>query len=522
MLKQLFFCCQAKDRKDEFSSINIDIEDNSNFNSKNNDSNPKNINDKTSPPLNANTKNDLLIKYNKSFNNISEEHNNRVETENISEIKAKIKNNFHQLDKTKTMTSSKNNYQNKDKINSIYIHNFHQERLSYTGIVKIEKPNLPSVNKNSGQNSINLMNNIANPSFKDAASFLSFSNIIVRNKTNTNNRSKSNLSDTEIISSCELILTGEIFFNKEFKVDRFGIKNQDQSIGGKSQSININHRLNKKRDHELKFGVMKNISEEKNIENKDSIKKSRNIPIQEIPNSICNTGNKIIKIKKKDSDFSSSSIIDRMKKNDLDMILNIPQNKINRFQNNNKEIDNNNIIIFTLKYNPTLEIFEFYSCQDAVPLELLLNYNFQLRSDLEYTILLGNVKMKLIVSKNIKNQNVINISVINGIDNAEKKNSNKEEQKNILYTFNPYEDKMPITIGRVNCNINLSNISVSKLHAQINYINDTDEFVVSDLKSTNGTYLILEKPLNFLYINRDLSLRLFESKFNIKYINFDI
>ena len=366
------------------------------------------------------------------------------------------------------------------------------------------------------------MNNIANPSFKDAASFLSFSNIIVKNKTNTNNRSKSNLSDTEILSSCELILTGEIFFNKEFKVDRFGIKNQDQSIGGKSQSININHRLNKKRDHELKFGVMKNISEEKNIENKDSIKKSRNIPIQEIPNSICNTGNKIIKIKKKDSDFSSSSIIDRMKKNDLDMILNIPQNKINRFQNNNKEIDNNNIIIFTLKYNPTLEIFEFYSCQDAVPLELLLNYNFQLRSDLEYTILLGNVKMKLIVSKNIKNQNVINISVINGIDNAEKKNSNKEEQKNILYSFNPYEDKMPITIGRVNCNINLSNISVSKLHAQINYINDTDEFVVSDLKSTNGTYLILEKPLNFLYINRDLSLRLFESKFNIKYINFDI
>ena len=256
---------------------------------------------------------------------------------------------------------------------------------------------------------------------------------------------------------------------------------------------------------------MKNNNEEKNIENQNSIKNNK----QDNNNPI----NKIEKMNKKESDLSMSSIMDKTKKSDLDMTLNIPQNKINRFQNNNKT--DNNIIIFTLKYNPNMEIFEFNSCQDSVPIELLLNYNFQLRTNLEYHILLGNVKMSLVVSKNIKNQNVINISIINGVDTPEK-NANKDDKKNILYTFNPYEDKMPVTIGRVNCDINLSNISVSKLHAQINYINDTDEFVVSDLRSTNGTYLLLEKPLNFFYINRDLSLRIFESTFSIKYINFDL
>ena len=515
MFKQLFFCCHEKGDKDDFSSINVDIENNSNINSKNIDIlNSKNNIDKSCRPLNTNSKKRLYLKYsNKSLTKVAEENNN-IETEKINKIKSKTKPLFQKYIKMKSLTCSKNNYQNKDKNNSIYIHNLRQERLSYTGIDKAEKINFQIMNKNSGQNSINLINNNGNPSLKDVRSFISFSNIIVRNKTNTNNRSKSNLgSDTEILSSCELILTGELFFNKEIKIDRLGIKNQnmDQSIGGKSQSINFNHKIYKRRDKELKFGIMKNNNEEKNIENQNSIKNNN----QDNNNPI----NKIEKMNKKESDLSMSSIMDKTKKSDLDMTLNIPQNKINRFQNNNKT--DNNIIIFTLKYNPNMEIFEFNSCQDSVPIELLLNYNFQLRTNLEYHILLGNVKMSLVVSKNIKNQNVINISIINGVDTPEK-NANKDDKKNILYTFNPYEDKMPVTIGRVNCDINLSNISVSKLHAQINYINDTDEFVVSDLRSTNGTYLLLEKPLNFFYINRDLSLRIFESTFSIKYINFDL
>ena len=80
---------------------------------------------------------------------------------------------------------------------------------------------------------------------------------------------------------------------------------------------------------------------------------------------------------------------------------------------------------------------------------------------------------------------------------------------------------MPITIGRVNCDINLNNISVSKLHAQIDYIYDYDEYFITDCQSTNGTYLLLQYSLNSIYIKREHHFKIFESKFKIQYVNFD-
>ena len=93
--------------------------------------------------------------------------------------------------------------------------------------------------------------------------------------------------------------------------------------------------------------------------------------------------------------------------------------------------------------------------------------------------------------------------------------------KEMVYRFNPYNDKMPITIGRINCDINLNNISVSKQHAQIDYIYDYDEYFITDCKSTNGTYLLLKNSINSIYIKRELHFKLYESKFKIQYVNFD-
>ena len=56
-------------------------------------------------------------------------------------------------------------------------------------------------------------------------SFISFSNLTIKYNNNNNPGGSSiNFSDTEIMSSCELTLVGDIFYNKEIKLNRSGIK----------------------------------------------------------------------------------------------------------------------------------------------------------------------------------------------------------------------------------------------------------------------------------------------------------
>jgi hypothetical protein len=214
-------------------------------------------------------------------------------------------------------------------------------------------------------------------------------------------------------------------------------------------------------------------------------------------------------------------------KNIVDVMLNLSfakiQKRINeasRANNNSNNLNNNNndsIALFTLKYDISQDLFQLISLQDSIPIELLLNYNYPLRFQQNYNFLIGAIKMKMKIVKNERNESILNLAFI--FD--EEKGDKKGEKNEIVYRFNPFMDKMPITIGRINCDINLNNISVSKLHAQIDYIYDYDEYFIIDCKSTNGTYLLLKSPLNTMYVKRDLYLKLNESKFKIHYVNFD-
>ena len=221
------------------------------------------------------------------------------------------------------------------------------------------------------------------------------------------------------------------------------------------------------------------------------------------------------------SSFSSLGNNNFINKNLIDVVIDLPfskiQKKINESNNNQNIVNNNsnnnseNIILFLLKYDLNLEVFQLISLYDSVPVQLLLNYNFPLKFQQNYNILVGGVKMRLRITKNEKNESIIDINICN---NNEKKKSLKN------YTFNPTKDKMPITIGRNICNINLDNISVSKIHAQIDYIFEYDEFFITDCNSTNGTYLLLQNSSNSLYIKQDLIFKLCESNFRIYYTNF--
>jgi hypothetical protein len=367
----------------------------------------------------------------------------------------------------------------------------------------------------SGDNSRDQMQN---------KSFISFSNLTIKYNNNNNiGGSSINFSDTEIMSSCELTLIGDLFFNKEIKVDRSGIKNP--------LITNTNRYKNKnKKACELKLGVPINSSKisSSSIVNKNNVEE-KNVNINDNKrNSISNKNNKYFSVKnnqkKKIQNMCSISSLSNSiinKNNNIDIILNLSysklQKRINEYSNNNNTSEN--IILFTLRYDTTLDMFQLVSIQDSIPVELLLNYNYPLRFQQNYNILIGSIKLKLKVIKNEKNESILNISVLNSEENNENKNG--EEKKDVIYKFNPFIEKMPITIGRINCDINLNNISVSKLHAQIDYIYDYDEYFITDCQSTNGTYLLLKNTLNSIYIKREHHFKLFESKFKIQYVNFD-
>ena len=336
----------------------------------------------------------------------------------------------------------------------------------------------------SGENSREILQN---------KSFISFSNLTIKYNNNPQG-SSINFSDTEIISSCEITLIGDLFFNKEIKLDRSGIKNINM--------VNTNRILQKgknKKVCEIKFGVSMNNSKLssssliKNNEEKNN--KNNNQNINKINKFTSMKNNQ----KKKIQSISSLSSVNNsiINKNYIDIILNLPYNKVFKKlnQNPNNNINNNeNIVLFILKYDTNLDMFQLTSTVDDIPVELLLNYNYPLRFQQNYNILVGGMRIDIKVIKNDKNESILNIIVLNDEDKGENKNGNAKSD--IIYRFNPFIDRMPITIGRINCDICLNNISVSKLHAQIDYIYDYDEFFLTDCKSTNGTYFLLKSPLN--------------------------
>ena len=511
MFQYLFFCCQEK-QKDQPNTITL--EDVISLK-------PKNNNETINNTTQANNNPNIMEG---TYNN----NNNEMENKNFYQNGVLLSNKglFVNDNTLYNNTSPTTPILTINNINNINI-NLQRNSFSKEPTKTLEKKDSKSEDDN--KNNLNDMQKtiISGDNSRDQIqnkSFISFSNLTIKYNNNNNiGGSSINFSDTEIMSSCELTLIGDLFFNKEIKVDRSGIKNP--------LITNTNRYKNKnKKACELKLGVPINSSKfsSSSIVNKNNVEE-KNVNINDNKrNSISNKNNKYFSVKnnqkKKIQNMCSISSLSNSiinKNNNIDIILNLSysklQKRINEYSNNNNTSEN--IILFTLRYDTTLDMFQLVSIQDSIPVELLLNYNYPLRFQQNYNILIGSIKLKLKVIKNEKNESILNISVLNSEENNENKNG--EEKKDVIYKFNPFIEKMPITIGRINCDINLNNISVSKLHAQINYIYDYDEYFITDCQSTNGTYLLLKNTLNSIYIKREHHFKLFESKFKIQYVNFD-
>ena len=519
MFQFLYFCCQGKEKEQPHTIL---LEDNINQNSKNMDNinnitqanNYQNNMEDTSNNNNKNTEfypNDIilnnkgiLMKENNLYNNTNP--NPQILTiNNINNININLQRNSFSKEPTKLLEKkdSKEEYTPKNDLNEI------KEIIKQQTII-------------SGENSKEILQN---------KSFISFSNLTIKYVNNNAQGSSINFSDTEIVSLCELTLSGDLFFNKEIKIDRSGIKNINLTNTNRIQK-NKNRKI-----CELKFGVLSNDKKHsltsliknnednnnnQNINNKNSNQNLNNFSNKNKFTSIKSNQKKKIQSISSISSLNNNSIIN---KNYIDVILNLPYSKIIKKLNENVTPSNNvnnneNIILFILKYDTSLDMFKLSSTQEFIPIELLLNYNYPLRFQQTYNILIGGIKINLKVIKNDKNESMLDIIILNNEENNKNKNGG-EKKNDVNYKFNPFIDKMPITIGRINCDININNIAVSKLHAQIDYIYDYDEFFITDCKSTNGTYLLLKNPLNSIYIKRELHLKLFESKFKIQYVSFD-
>ena len=127
----------------------------------------------------------------------------------------------------------------------------------------------------------------------------------------------------------------------------------------------------------------------------------------------------------------------------------------------------------------------------------------------DYFLFIGKIFLLINVIK-MNNQQIINIQVDNTIEKVE---NNKEINKN--YSFS--QNKDIIKIGRVNCDINIVEKCISKIHGIIEFSKNNQQFYYRDMNSTNGTTLLIKKD-DSLNIKGEMNFKLEDIAFKIQEI----
>ena len=181
-----------------------------------------------------------------------------------------------------------------------------------------------------------------------------------------------------------------------------------------------------------------------------------------------------------DNSDNNNINIDKNGKNENIIINN--NNKIDTVFINNK-IDpkiNKSISLFFIQYNNISNSYILKSLTDEVffAMEISCNNNFYLEDSKRYYIQINETIISLLPNNSEKN---IKIKILN---------SNNNENKN-KYSFE--YNKLPVKIGRINCNININKNYISKIHLIINFDKNINQFYIRDNNSTNGSLILLKK-----------------------------
>jgi len=199
-------------------------------------------------------------------------------------------------------------------------------------------------------------------------------------------------------------------------------------------------------------------------------------------------------------------------KNSVDIYGNLTSDFIINFQNYKEEEgykDINAGKVFEIKFNKDKKEYTLYFINPFLYLYYKINNFVYFYPGRDYFLFVGKIFLSINIEKKADGQ-VINIQV----DNTCKELENPDEN-NRKYSFG--ETKAIIKIGRVNCDINISEKCISKIHGIIEFSKINQKFYYKDMSSTNGTTLLVKKG-DFLKIKGEMNFKLEDVSFKIQEI----
>ena len=165
--------------------------------------------------------------------------------------------------------------------------------------------------------------------------------------------------------------------------------------------------------------------------------------------------------------------------------------------------------VFEIKFNKDKKEYTLYFINPFLYLYYKINNFVYFYPGREYFLFVGKIFLYIAIEKK-GNEQIINIQV----DNTCKDIKNPEEI-NKKYSFN--EKKSTITIGRMNCDINICEKCISKSHGIIEFSKINHKFYYKNMSSTNGTTLLVKKG-DFLKIKGEMNFKLEDVSFKIQEI----
>ena len=181
------------------------------------------------------------------------------------------------------------------------------------------------------------------------------------------------------------------------------------------------------------------------------------------------------------------------------------------FQYNSNEInDTSTSRVFDITFSKKTRDYVFYMIHNSLIVYYTISSTVYFEQDKDYIMLIGNVFATFVVKKVENNKKVIHIE----IENDEINNNSYADNNNVNETYSFEEKECPITIGRMDCKLIINKPSISKNHAVIEFSKNLNKFYYKDLKSTNGSILLL-KDDDTLIIKGEMNFKLENVPFKI-------
>ena len=199
-------------------------------------------------------------------------------------------------------------------------------------------------------------------------------------------------------------------------------------------------------------------------------------------------------------------------KNCVDISGNLYNDFIVNFDRDQEEIgkiEASNGKLFEIKFNKDQKEYTLFFINPYLYLYYKINNFVYFYQNKDYFLFVGKIFLYIYIEKK-GSEKFINIQVDNTC-----KELQKPKDMNQKYRFS--EKNSIIKIGRVNCDINIGEKCISKIHGIIEFSKINHNFYYKNMSHTNGTTLLIKKG-DFLKIKGEMNFRLEDVAFKIQEI----